>query len=88
MFVHSPAGVVAAVPATPVGVLPAREGLPQWAVVGDNFPLGCRFDEAIVFHEYFAANPDTQDPRFNTKVWITWAARYSVLLVQEMRAAS
>ena len=33
-------------------------GEPQWAVVGDTFPVGCRFDEAVVFHEHFVANPD------------------------------
>jgi inositol oxygenase len=33
-------------------------GEPQWAVVGDTFPVGCAWSEDIVFHEYFAANPD------------------------------
>ena len=27
---------------------------PQWAVVGDTFPVGCRFSEKIVFPEFFA----------------------------------
>jgi len=44
-----------------------RFGEPQWATVGDTFPVGCRFDESIVFHETFKDNPDTKDPRFNTK---------------------
>jgi len=35
-------------------------GEPQWAVVGDTFPVGCRWSERIVYPEYFAANPDTQ----------------------------
>ncbi len=34
-------------------------GEPQWAVVGDTFPLGCAFSERIVFPEYFADNPDS-----------------------------
>lgn len=34
-------------------------GEPQWAVVGDTFPVGCRFAEAIVYHPFFDANPDT-----------------------------
>ncbi|MCO5614958.1 hypothetical protein L7F22_069244 [Adiantum nelumboides] len=42
-------------------------GLPQWAVVGDTFPLGCAFDDTIVHSEYFKDNLDYQDPRFNTK---------------------
>ena len=57
-----------------VGVLWVRvlaTALPQWAVVGDNYPLGCAFDKAIVFHEYFEACPDTNDSRYNTKVNLT-----------------
>jgi len=39
---------------------------PQWATVGDTFPVGCKFDEANVFAEFFKENPDHHDPRFNT----------------------
>jgi len=39
---------------------------PQWAVVGDTFPVGCRFHESNVFHESFKENPDNKDPRYNT----------------------
>lgn len=42
-------------------------GEPQWAVVGDTFPVGCRFSDKIVLSEFFADNPDTQDPRYNTQ---------------------
>lgn len=41
-------------------------GEPQWAVVGDTFPVGCRFSEAIVFHEYFKDNPDTLVPQYQS----------------------
>ncbi|MBM3724247.1 MAG: inositol oxygenase [Acidobacteria bacterium] len=41
-------------------------GEPQWAVVGDTFPVGCAWDKSIVYHDFFAANPDTADPRFQT----------------------
>lgn len=41
-------------------------GEPQWAVVGDTFPVGCAWSEKIVFHELFEANPDGRDPRFQT----------------------
>lgn len=34
-------------------------GEPQWAVVGDTFPLGCRFSDKIVYPEFFADNPDS-----------------------------
>ncbi|WP_129713995.1 inositol oxygenase family protein [Pedobacter sp. SYP-B3415] len=42
-------------------------GEPQWNVVGDTFPVGCKFSDKIVFPEFFADNPDTYDPRYNTK---------------------
>jgi inositol oxygenase len=45
-------------------------GEPQWAVVGDTFPVGCRFDERIVYHEFFDQNPDANDPRFNTRLGV------------------
>jgi inositol oxygenase len=45
-------------------------GEPQWAVVGDTFPVGCRFSEKIVYHEAFEENPDTIDPRYSTPLGI------------------
>jgi inositol oxygenase len=42
-------------------------GEPQWAVVGDTFPVGCKHSDKIVYPEYFEANPDSKDPRYNTK---------------------
>jgi inositol oxygenase len=42
-------------------------GEPQWAVVGDTFPVGCRHSDKIVYPEFFAANPDSNDERYNTK---------------------
>jgi len=42
-------------------------GEPQWAVVGDTFPVGCKFSEKIVYPEFFNANPDINDERYNTK---------------------
>jgi inositol oxygenase len=42
-------------------------GEPQWAVVGDTFPVGCQHSDKIVYPEYFATNPDSNDERFNTK---------------------
>ncbi|RZC00841.1 Inositol oxygenase 1 isoform D [Glycine soja] len=50
--------------------LPSFGGLPQWAVVGDTFPVGCRFDESIVHHKYFKENPDYNNPAYNTKYGI------------------
>ena len=41
-------------------------GEPQWAVVGDTFPVGCRFSDKIVFPEFFADNPDSRVPEYQT----------------------
>ncbi|KAM7522533.1 hypothetical protein LguiA_012435 [Lonicera macranthoides] len=48
-------------------LLPSFGGLPQWAVVGDTFPLGCAFDESIVHHKYFKDNDDYNNPAYSTK---------------------
>ncbi|XP_016494567.1 inositol oxygenase 2-like [Nicotiana tabacum] len=48
-------------------LLPSFGGLPQWAVVGDTFPLGCAFDESNVLYEQFKGNPDYNNPAYNTK---------------------
>ncbi|CAJ2659685.1 unnamed protein product [Trifolium pratense] len=48
-------------------LLPKFGELPQWAVVGDTFPLGCAFDEANIHHKYFKDNPDIKYPEYNTK---------------------
>jgi inositol oxygenase len=41
-------------------------GEPQWAVVGDTFPVGGAWSDQIVFPEYFAANPDSPVPEYQT----------------------
>lgn len=41
-------------------------GEPQWAVVGDTFPVGCAPSDKVVFPEFFALNPDTQIPQYQT----------------------
>lgn len=42
-------------------------GEEQWAVVGDTFPVGCKFSDKIVYPEFFEANPDSKDEKYNTK---------------------
>ncbi|KAK1285204.1 Inositol oxygenase 1 [Acorus calamus] len=49
---------------------PSFGQLPQWAVVGDTFPVGCAFDESNVHHKYFEENPDYNNPAYNTKFGI------------------
>lgn len=39
----------------------------QWAVVGDTFPVGCRFQNAIVFRDNsFTDNPDERNPLYKS----------------------
>ena len=45
-------------------------GEPQWAVVGDTFPVGCAYSDKIVYPEFFANNPDYSDERYNSKYGI------------------
>lgn len=41
---------------------------PQWAVVGDTFPVGCEWSENIVFRqESFDGNQDAFNSNYNTK---------------------
>jgi inositol oxygenase len=45
-------------------------GEPQWGVVGDTFPVGCAWSDQIVFPEYFAANPDRDVLKYQTRFGI------------------
>lgn len=45
-------------------------GEPQWAVVGDTFPVGCAYSDKIVYPEFFKANPDFDNPNYNTRLGI------------------
>ncbi|KAH0659122.1 hypothetical protein KY289_027870 [Solanum tuberosum] len=48
-------------------LLPSFGELPQWAVVGDTFPVGCAFHDSIVHSKYFKENPDYNNPAYNSK---------------------
>jgi inositol oxygenase len=39
---------------------------PQWAVVGDTFPVGCAYSDKIVYSELFKENPDYHNPALQT----------------------
>jgi len=40
-------------------------GEPQWAVVGDTFPVGCAWGDSIVYRATsFDNNPDGKDSRY------------------------
>lgn len=42
----------------------------QWDVVGDTFPVGCKFLKRIIFPDSFKKNPDFFNPLYNTKYGI------------------
>lgn len=45
-------------------------GEPQWAVVGDTFPVGCAYSDQIVFSEFFRDNPDARRPEYQTRLGV------------------
>ena len=45
-------------------------GEPQWAVVGDTFPVGCKHSDKIVYPEFFELNPDSKHDLYNTRYGI------------------
>lgn len=45
-------------------------GEPQWAVVGDTFPVGCAYSDKIVYPEFFSKNPDFQNPTYQSKLGV------------------
>lgn len=45
-------------------------GEPQWAVVGDTFPTGCRYSEKNVYPQYFQDNPDSLDARYQSPLGV------------------
>ena len=53
-----------------LGKLLCYFGEPQWAVVGDTFPVGCTFANEIVLSEYFIDNSDFNHPIYSTKYGI------------------
>lgn len=45
-------------------------GEPQWAVVGDTFPVGCAYSDKIVYPEFFKDNPDFSNETYQSKLGI------------------
>jgi inositol oxygenase len=41
-------------------------GEPQWAVVGDTFPVGCAFSDKIILSEFLSDNPDCDIVEYQT----------------------
>jgi inositol oxygenase len=45
-------------------------GEPQWAVVGDTFPVGCAYSQKIVYPDFFTDNPDSQNTEIQSQYGI------------------
>lgn len=45
-------------------------GEPQWAVVGDTFPVGCAHSDKIVYSEFFTENPDHNNQIYREKLGV------------------
>ena len=45
-------------------------GEPQWAVVGDTFPVGCAYSNKVVYPEFFKENADYNNPAYNTTLGV------------------
>jgi len=43
---------------------------PQWAVVGDTFPVGCAYSDKVVYPEFFSLNPDSKNEQYQTKTGV------------------
>jgi inositol oxygenase len=45
-------------------------GEPQWAVVGDTFPVGCAWSDRIVYQEFFRENADAAVPEYQMRLGV------------------
>jgi inositol oxygenase len=43
---------------------------PQWAVVGDTFPVGCAYSDKVVYPEFFKNNPDFNKEEYQTELGV------------------
>jgi inositol oxygenase len=50
-----------------LGKVLGLSGEPQWAVVGDTFPVGCAYSDKNVYPEFFTANPDRRNSLYQSK---------------------
>ncbi|KAF7496432.1 Inositol oxygenase [Sarcoptes scabiei] len=54
-----------------LGKLMALHGEPQWAVVGDTYPLGCKIQSSVVYGDStFDENLDMKNPLYNSQYGI------------------
>jgi len=53
-----------------IGKVLVEYGEPQEFVVGDIFPIGCRYSERIIRHQYLRENPDWENPDYQSRLGI------------------
>lgn len=53
-----------------LGKILCLHGEPQWAVVGDTFPLGCAFSSSIVYSDFFAQNTDQMNTDYQSRLGV------------------
>jgi inositol oxygenase len=53
-----------------VGKILIEHGEPQEFVVGDTFPIGCRYSPTIIRYEYLQLNPDWNNPDYQSPTGI------------------
>lgn len=73
-----------------LGKVMAFYGEPQWAVVGDTFPVGCLWGENIVYrNDSFEGNPDGDNPKYKwVKTVCEETSSILYLLVQSLECTS
>ena len=83
-----------------VSVACSHGALPQWAISGEGFPVGCRFAPSIVCSQFFSVNPDRRRRLYTSAtgmyhagcglkaVYMSWSAAeylYMVLVLNKTR---
>ena len=63
-----------------VGKVLCLFGEPQWAVVGDTFPVGCSFSKSIVHSEYFSifATKNFYKPKVKSSLLISFVMKKKI----------
>ena len=53
-----------------LGKILFKFGEPNWAVVGDTFPVGCKYQKSIIYYNSLKKNPDYHNSKYNSKYGI------------------
>lgn len=53
-----------------LGKILFKFGEPNWAVVGDTFPVGCKYAKSIIYYDSLKKNPDYYNSKYNSEYGI------------------